>query len=240
MIPATFWKAAGAAVFNPATLPFSAWHKLPFSAPPWAGNASAGGSGSVSAGTVGADPTVGAALNGKNTIAFNGAEALVESVNVSTLFSAGAGTFFCLFNATSIPTGSGVDYQDGTFLQDAGNQDQTFGLTTTGLSASILNTAGSAYVRLNVAFSATSSWHLFQAKWDGTNLRARVDSGAWSSTPAGNTGFAGSAAPRIGMSGYTNNFTGLMAEQACAASTISDTDCDNYKSYVNSVYSLAL
>ena len=233
-------------VFNPATLALSMWHSAKlaaYSAPPWAGNASAGGSGSVTAGTAGADPTVGAALNGHNTTAFNGtSELLSESVGAATLFTANAGTFCCLFNASSIPTSTGANYTDGNMLADPGNADQGFGLTSNGLGTVLLNSAASNYDQLYLPFSTTGSWHLFQSKWTNTGIRARVDSGAWSSVTTTGSGFAGASANMyMGVSyASTQHFAGLIAEMMTAAVTLSDSDCDNIKSYVNATYGLSL
>lgn len=245
MFPVAFWKPSAAAVFDPATLPLSMWHSAKKAAysgtPPWAGNASTGGSGSVTAVTAGADPTTGSSLNGNVTTAFNGSQWLTESANNNVIFASSSGSVAFLFNASSIPTTTGLLYGDGSFLSDPGDADTTFGLTSAGLSAA-LNTA-SGYIRANVTFSTTGSWHLFQAKWDGTNLKARVDSGSWSAgtVACGPVVFAVPATPTLGES-YAGGarYSGLIAEAIASATTISDANFDNIKSYVNSTYGLAL
>lgn len=240
MIPATFWKSSAAAVFNPATLPLSLWVKAPYGGAPWSANASTGGSGTVPLATSGIDPTVGTSLNGKATAAFAGAssQSLRTGTANNVLFSASGGAGWVLFNATSIPTTGGAAYTDGTFFTDPSDGDTTFGLTSAGLSASILTGAG--YMRVNVTFSTTGSWHLFQWKWDGTTLKARVDSGAYVTMAAGNVNFAVVSNVSAGVSYAGIYFDGLIAEMATSASAISDANLDNVKSYVNATYSLAL
>lgn len=237
MIPATFWKPIGAA-FNPATLALTSWLKAPYAGAPWAAASSAGTSSTNTYTTSGADPTVGASLNGKATAAF-ASQFLSSTLTSGSMYSASAGSAAFLFNASSLPANTGAVYEDGNFLTDT-NAEVAFGVSSSGLRFTLQGT-GFASFSLTGAIPTTSAWHLAQFKWDGTNIKCRLDSGTWSALACTGWVTAANMISTLGR-GYSGAqlFAGLMAEAMTAAVTISDADFDNIKSYCNSVYGLSL
>lgn len=240
MFPFSFWRSS-AAVFNPATLPLTSWLKLYPGSAPWTGAASAGSSGTNPYTTSGSDPTAGTTLNGKATAAFSGAQFLDSTDVDTTMYSASAGSAAFLFNASSLPANiPGAPYEDGNFLTDT-NAEVAFGVTTSGLRFTLQTTAFASATITSSSVPSTGAWHLAQYKWDATTIRVRLDSGAWSTTSAGGLVSSAAMISTFGR-GYSGAsfFTGLLAEAWTSNTTISDANFDNYKSYVNSLYALAL
>jgi len=236
---------AAPAVFDPATLALTSWVRTAYAGAPWTGVASAGSSGSRNLATIGADPTAGANLNGRATASFDGAaSALQHQAANNVLFSASAGAFAALFKANTAPTASASDYANGNLLGDPMNAETIFGYTSHGCGL-CMYTGG--FVTLDNRDSAnlsasTGAWHLYQVHWNGTTVRARVDSNPWVSKALGALSFLTPSNPCVGK-GYPPVgifFDGLIAETLTAAVNLSDSDFDNIKSYVNSRHGLSL
>lgn len=198
----------------------------------WPGLASAGTSGGRNATTNTSDPTVGAALNGIPTVAFASASSqrLAVSYALSTIFTASAWSFWCLCRPTNNAALQVLfsDQVDGYVLM---NLDTTPFWNPQQFS-------GGYFGPFVAAFYA--AWTLFQAKYDGTNIKARVNSGAWSSTAVGNIGSLVRDC-RIGSSyNATACFDGLMANLGAAQTALSDATFDAIKAALNTRFGLAL
>jgi hypothetical protein len=226
-------------VFDPATLNASLWLKPTYTASPWTSTASAGASGGRSASEATNPPTTATALNGKVGALFNGTnQLLTASIIESSAFTASAGSVSILYKANS-----GLSAAGSNALNDAGLLQGTggyfgIGVNSTGVSVRLDDGASGR----NLAAAAThngSTWNLAQVKWDGTNLKVRVNSGSWVTGTCGAMGNLTSAL-KIGVTGAVYYFPGVIEEVFTSPTTLSDANFDNIKSYVNSTYSLAL
>lgn len=223
--------------FNPATLSLTSWFRANFTGSPWVGTASNGVSGSRSA-SGGAPPSVGPLVNGLAPASFNGVNQILTYDALNTVFFGGVGSVWYLFNSAFAPPFNAAVSQNGNVLTDSANAETTFGLTSGGVTACILTGAG---YKSSVIPTGVGQWHLAQWKWDGTNLRGRVDSGAWTNTAAGLYVPTTPSALRMGESfAAANWYQGLLAEVATSNVVITDADFDNVKSYVNMTYNLTL
>ena len=179
---------------------------------------------------------MGAAINGFNPASFDGVNDCLNSpVIESSLFSAPAGSIAILYKTNATVAAVGVVIDDPALISGAGGYFAA-GINTTGPRA-VLYDVG--YKSIQITASA-GTWHLFQMKWDGSNLKARVDSNTWSTASCGNMGDLTSAV-LVG-SNYNKAafFSGLIGELLTAAVVISDADFNDIKSYVNTRYALSL
>lgn len=158
----------------------------------------------------------------------------------------GAQTFFdnnsmsgaVLFCADSAPTPGAAVYES---VQLIGSEDYAdWGLSFT--------SEGVRFWRLNSIFSYNSVvvpctphvWHLAQFKYDGVNLKLRIDGGPWVSTPCTSAAL-GSTSTRVGtahtLSGF---FDGLIAEVGLSDLVLSDANFDSWLGGVEYDYGLRL
>lgn len=207
-----------------AALPLSLYlDGADYAAGTWAGRASAGTSGSHTATTEGSDPTVGATLNGHQTVQFAAASTqhLSLAAHASDLFGASAWSFWCLCN----PHFPGT----ATRILNA----VTFDFYVFGAWELLLGSANAA------SAASYDAWQMFQAKYDGTNLKARTNSGAWVSVAAAGVAMTGAA--KLGA--YSDNsfpFDGKMASVGASATTLSDANFDTIRTALNTRYALSL
>ncbi len=229
--------AAGAKGFDAASLALTGWWRASYAASPWRGAGSAGSSGTRALSQASSPPSTGSAVNGLVPADFNGTDQYLSStVQNDAYLSVGGSSLFCLFYANSAPSPVS-DYSDGTFFTDPANAETTFGFTSSGIGMCLYD---GAYKRLNVA-CGTGAWHLAQFKHDGTNMKARVDSGSWSSLACGTLSFLTPSAVVVGQ-GYAGGmyFDGRILELGVAATALSDAVFDRIKTYVNARYALSL
>lgn len=182
---------AGVLGFNPATLPFEGWWRIPYAAPMmdprWSGTASAGGSGSrtlVRDVDVDPIPTVGATLNGRATADFDKAsgQALETAVDASNFIAAGAWSLGMWVKVHSTAATSGAGFLDPAIFCDRNNKlAATF--STSGVRFEFNDGSNKAITPIACS---TGAWHFLQAKGNGTNAYGRVDGGAWQSVGCGN------------------------------------------------------
>lgn len=221
--------------FDPATLSLTLWVQSSYTGQPWVGKASGGSSGSHNLGASSSPPLVGAPVAMRTPADFGTGGYFLTSLGVANnqIFSAGAGTYCVLFYATTAPAISGsANYARGTFFTD-GNAETTFGFGDIGLSMCIY---AAGYVDHSVA-CATGAWHLAQFQWNGTNMRIRIDGGAWSDKPCGPWTPLSPLAFQLGISyGNVYPYGGLVLEEIASNTALSDTDLDNYRSYLNYRY----
>ncbi len=217
-----------------AALDLSGWWRASYTGAPLVGQASAGASGGRDFGTA-VDPTTGAAVNGYTSIEFDGTQYLI-SPDDNTDFLSGVGSFFCLFYA-DVAFPSVNDYSDGCFFTDPTNAETTFGFSSAGVGACIYD---GAYKRLSVPCSV-EAWHLAQFKFDGTNLKGRIDDGAWSSIPCGNYASVTPSAVYMGRAyAGANLFNGRILEMGLSDTVLSDNEFDSILTYCETRYALTL
>lgn len=236
MLPFAFWKPAGAAVYNPATLPLSLWSRGSYAGAPWAANASAGASlanGDITAGTA---PGTGTAQNGYTPADFNGTtNVLANATADTTLFTTTALSIVVLFYADTVAAPTGNVYDDAPFYRDLdGYQGAT--ITSSGFGGFIYDGG----YKSQVIACGTGAYHLGMVTCDGANLTVQVDSSGTLSTACGAMVHGGKTGVFGQGYGGTHYFDGRIMEIMLAASVLSGTDYTNIKSYVNSRYALAL
>ncbi len=239
MLPLYAFVGGGSApVFDPATLTLEGWWRE-YSASPLAGIASAGGSGSRDLTEATNPPSVGALQNGRAPADFDGTNDLLGSATTFTTFAAAAaGSVWCLFYADSAAADAGA----GLRLDNEGLVCESGGATAFNLCFSDAGVTASLYdggFKERVEACTTGAYHLAQVKWDSTNLKLRVDSGAWNSIAAG--ALSGSAGGLVVGRNYdTKFFDGRILDVGMATSALSDDNFNSVKSYVNSRYGLSL
>ena len=235
-------KASPGGAFDPGSLALTGWWRASFSGVPWVGSASAGASGVRDLSSAGSDPSVGASLNGLAGADYDGsANLLTTGLAGSSFFGASALSFWALVQADSVPSDPGVGsrWQGSGLIGDSGATYLQVTLTTAGATLGL--TSSGAYDEVTTACS-TGTPHLVQAKFDGTDLKVRVDSGAWQSVAATNGPGATiddlSSTIRVGL--QLAYFDGSMWELAFANAVLADATFEQLRGYVNARYGLAL
>ena len=210
-----------------------------YSAGTWTGRASAGTSGTHNATTDGSNPTVGASQNGIATVSFTAASSqrLVLSSTINAYVSAAAWGACALVNLTSETSDATSYYDNACLLADTGSFFSC-GVRSTGPRHGVTQFGGTG-VTAKTTF-ANGGWQLLQWKYDGTNLKARTNSGSWVS--GAETSIA--VMTGTGVIGCNYNKTvfvnGLMAALLAWTTTPSDGDFDTVKSALNLRYGLSL
>ncbi len=227
-----------AVVYDPAVLNLSGWWRAAYAGAPWAGNASAGVSGTTGAlVTGGSDPAVGTTQNGYAPAEFvdTGSDFLTNATDATTLFTTTAGSIVCLFRAASAAAPDATDYYDAPFYRDT-NADVLMTFTTSGVGGVLYD---GAYKTLDVA-CGINAYHLAMLRWDGADMGITIDSAAETTTACGPlTSMTGTM---VAGQGYTaaHYLDARVLELMTSPTTISDADYGNIKSYANSRYGLAL
>ena len=229
--------------FNPATLSLTGWWRGPFRQSPWVGQISAGGSGGRDLTEAANAPSAGTALNGIAPAAFNGTnDELTPGGTTETYYNNNAYSGWALVKINAITTDEvheSTGYANDQII--AGTAGYTgVSLRSTGPTVGLWHFDG-AQKAASTAI-ATGSWQLVQWKYDGTNLKIRVNSGAWASAAAGNIDATGmTQVMRPGRNYNGTAYTDIeIADLALTDSALSDGTFDNIKSYINARYGLAL
>lgn len=211
--------SGGGSPFDPATLSsLTGWWKS-FGGSPWTPTESAGSSGAngnLSEATN--PPTVSGAA-----ASFDGVnDKLVAAGTEATRFSAGAGAIIILYQASSTAAANGQPLDDEALMSGAGG---FFCVTVNNTGArAMLHSGGQKKVQLT---DGSTGKHAMQVRWDGTNLEARIDKGAWSSTACGNMGNLTSAI-NIGCNySATAFFHGSIFEIMTANTALTDSNLNN-------------
>ncbi len=235
-------RAAGAAVFNIATLPLTFWLERDFTASPWTSTASAGVSGGRSASSALLAPTPGAVLGGKHSAHYDGLTNLLTiagGLKESDLFTDVAGGVMVLIRADA-----GLGASGGGASFDAGPFSGTGGYIALGVysgACSFLLYTATVPKKINIAATHDgATWHAMFMRWDGAVLEAGVDAGVLTSVAC--TGMGDLTSPvQIG-----NNlpggspFPGEIRECLTWATTPSDADRANVLSAWRTNYGIPL
>lgn len=237
----------GAAGFDPSSLALTGWWRAGDynGNGTWAASPSAGSSGGRDLFEGTSPPTGGPSLNGFGTVSFARASSqrLTNSNNVRTVFfTASAGSTWALVKSTSEDTNA---IPPSVYLNDAVWCDSAAivgtHLRSGGPNASAFFDDATAQQYAAEAAFADGAWQLVQTKWDGTNIKVRVNSGIWTSSSAGTGTMHSSAGSlRVGMNSGTAFFDGLIAEIGFIDSALPDATFDSIKTYINGRYGLSL
>lgn len=232
----------GAAVFNPATLALTAWLRS-YNNSPWSGTASAGTSGSNNANEGVNPPAIGATLNGFATADFDGTnDILALSGTIGTYYSTTAYSGWALFRPDAVDTNSATSYANDGILAAGPSAYWSLTLKSTGDAVMRhFDSAGREGTVTGVAIGG--AWNLITWRFDGSTVRFRLNSGAYTDIVATTLNAAAPAdAFTLGRSppGGTTFLDGRIADFGLSNIDLGTTNLDNIKSYVNSRYALSL
>lgn len=224
-------------VSSTAELPLTLWERTAYAGSPWNGTASAGSSGARSLTEATNPPAVGALLNARATADFDGVNDRLNGLALSNYASTPAGSAWVLYIADTSAAAAALAADDRGILclENAGHLIMAH--NNTGPRVALFDTG---YRTIQLAHAATAVWTLLQMKWDGVNLYARVNSGAWTSTPC-----TGPSNLTFNIRAGLNNdtlfrFDGRIAEIGMSATAISDANYEVIRAGVNSYHGLAL
>jgi hypothetical protein len=233
---------AASAAFDPSTLSLTGWWRASYSGAPWVGTSSAGGSGSRDLTEATNPPSTGSALNGLTPADFDGTnDTLSNATAISTLLSASAYFYWILFYAdTASSNGSlGIAYDNRQLITDTnGNWGCAISTPVADPTVQCWHWDGNSNgVQLTIALNA---WNLICCRYDGTNLRAKLNSGSVSTQARGNIA-ATTGTLRVGTR-WTGSvfYDGRIAEIGLAATAESDARFDDIRTYINARYALSL
>lgn len=242
MRPFAFWSASGAPpAFDMTALALSGWWRADYAGSPWTPTASAGTSGSNGNLTEGTNPpSVGTpALNGLDTADFDGTnDQISPGGNAGTFFDAEAFSGWILFNADAVDTDSATTYANDCLITTGPSAYFIVYLRSSGEIGIRFVASGEAIVTSTFTIGV---WTLVQWKYDGVNIKLRVDGGTWESTAC--TGVFGDPSNTLHFGrNYAPDafFDGQIAEIGLADIVLSDGNFNNIKAYVNTRYGLAL
>ncbi len=226
-------------VYDPAVLSLNGWWRGSFSASPWVGVASAGASGTRDLTEATNPPAAGTTVNGYAPADFDGTnDVLGSGLTLDDFINAGSWSAFCVFYADAAFTSAGVGtrYLNPSFLVEGVNSYFRIGFSDEGIEA--INNAGTELV----IACATGAWNLLSAKYDGTNLKLRLNGGTWSSTASTNTPDLTGTPMRVGVryDGGTTFFNGKILDLGVCDSALSDGVFDSILGYARTRYALAL
>ena len=226
--------------FSPAELSLTGWWRGSYAGAPWAATASAGVSATTGSLVAGVAPSTGTAQNGRTPATMNGTtQYLTNATQLSTLFTAGAGSIVCLYKASvaKAAQGAGSEYLDPYCFGDLGNGGLALTYSSAGFKAVFYDGA----YKVATAAQATGAYALATMRWDSANLGLTVNSAAEVTTAAG--AFAAAMANSVAMgSSYTNVglLQGDMLEVLCINSKLSNAQIADIKSYANTRNALSL
>lgn len=228
--------------FDPATLTLTGWWRASYSGSPWAGTASAGGSGSQSLTEASLSPSVGTAVSGVTPPDFNGTDDRLAGAACSTFFTTTHYSGWALVKVDTIGTDSATHNanehiattlgtgQWGIYLRD--NGAGTVNVTHRAFGSSVERTVATAFTK--------STWQLVQWRADGLTLEIRVNGGAWASAATGTINSL-AAALELGRNPNQNEFLdGAILDFGTCQLKLNDATFDDIKSYANARYGLAL
>lgn len=226
----------------PSSLPLTSWHRADFKAVPWTQTNSAGTSAvngvlAQSGAGIGADTLI----NGRVPARFTGAGALVNAQSASNLISQTAYSIAVLMTVTGVSAPAAAIYDDACAITEDTSQRFGISFNSTGTVTVNFFHRDSGGYKSSSATLSLSTVYLLQMKYDGTNLKTRVNSGAWSSTAAGSLGTLGSNV-YVGRSGggTVSYLVGQVLEVMTSKVAFSDAEFDAIKAYCNRRYSLSL
>lgn len=226
------------ATYDPAVLAFTIWSKDDYGGVPWAGEASAGTSGSNSfSSSGGTAPVAGTAVDGKTPMACGGSGAgyVTASIADTSIWAAGAGSIIVLCKPTTgLADPANTISARGIVGVDSSGVFQ-MGFSDAGLRVSVYD---GAYQETPAIAAATGSWHCFAARYNGTAVQASKNASpfASNSTAAGGATRVG-AGVRVG-SNFDNSkeFIGDIMQIILCDFAISDAENAGIHSYFKARY----
>ncbi len=229
------------AAFDPATLSLTGWWRASFSASPWVGVASAGGSSGQNL-TEATNPpgTGGGDLNSLTPPDFDGTNDLLGGANTGTFYASTAGFAAILFNADTAQAAGPEAYNSPPFVSDAGGPSTHLGFATNGIWGTVYN--GTSWFKPTAIACATGAWHWAFMWWVTGTLSIQLDRGTPNSvaiTGAGTVSL-GANALRVGRGPVGPKFFDGRIAEIMLSNTDLSAQISNIVSYGNSRYALSL
>jgi hypothetical protein len=228
----------GASVFNPATLSLTGWWRASFSASPWSGTASAGGSGSRDLTEATNPPAAGSAVNGLTPADFDGTnDKLTAPGTMDTYWNAGAGSGWVLAYVDAISTDNALVYLNDCILSTSPAMYLGVYLRSSGVVGIRFVDVGEVVVSTSIS---TGAWVLVQWKYDGSTIKIRTNGNAWTSAAAGNIGLLSQSIVLGQNYDGSEKLDGKILDVGLADTALSDANFDNVLAYCRDRYGLAL
>lgn len=198
---------------------------------PTTSTASVGSSGTGGNLAPGVAPTFGT-LNGHADAIFDGSTQYLQAASApSILLGTGAGFIEALISVTSAPAASGLPYTDPQIFSDNGPNVGTC-FNSSGFSAYAFD---GAYKTTPTPIPLSAGRHHVQMWWDGTNLNARVDSGAPQTVACG--AIAGFGSAMFLAKSFGAVFSNIVVEEVLTGSSASTlTQRNNRRAYFATRY----
>ncbi len=222
--------------FDPATLSLTGWWRGSYTSGNWAGTASAGTSGSKTL-TAANSPASGSALNGYTPVDLGGTNQHFTQANA--LASVSAYFMWALVYIDAIDTANTIP--GSPYLNDhiIGDSSGNWGLALTTSGGTAVQawhySSGNKGVTLPIS---TGQWTLVQARFDGSTIRGKINSGSVQTIAAGNVSSLGTT--YVGRSYGSTYVDGRIMDLGVMSTAGSDAQFDDIRSYVNNRYALSL
>jgi hypothetical protein len=224
---------AGAPVYDPSVLDLSAWFR-DYVSGAWSGTASAGTSGSRALNSA-ADITT-TSLDSRGVASLNGTSSVLADTadTLDNYIAAGAYTASLLVRPKDPKTAAGAIYANECLAAENG---ANWGIAWSASGVALFHYDGVAWRETAWVACSANSWHQVDAKFDGSDLRIRVDGGSWSSpASAGNVAGISSLTIRFGRN-YASNFTEMdLAEAKLSKLALSDSELGDIYAYRKARY----
>lgn len=231
----TYWGASALLLYG--------WWQASYAGSPWGGSASAGSSGSRPLSEATNPPTVGTPVGGFNPASFDGVDDLLTAFGQgSDYYSAAAYSGWALVNLVSSHTDSATAYLNDAILSAATSAAHGVTVRSSGLVQAFSYDTSSGLIDGPTSAFSFGVPQLVQWKYDGTNLKIRVNGGAWTSSARSNLGAAWDTQ---GMQ-YGKNpnsapyLDGDALDLALTNVAISDADFDRIRAYMNQRYGVSV
>lgn len=230
----------GGATFDPATqIALEGWWPGSYSASPWVGAASLGGSGGrdLTEGTN--PPSAGSALNGFTPAVFDGVNDELSGAACSTFITTTNFSFGALVNFSALTTNDTANYfLNHTIFGTTGTAEWAVYARANG-GAGLVGCATGASNRVEIALggAGTGAWKYIQGKSNGTTLSIRVNGGT-PATSAAST--IASLAAALNVGDLATSFLAASVLNPYLAQThFTTTQEDNMLAYVRARYPAA-
>ena len=231
-------------------LQLEGYWKASYTGSPWTATATAGGSGANGTLSQGTNPaTTGTAVNSFVPAAFNGTNQFLTSTNNATTYMTTAqfsGFALVFVNSITANSGGGAFSDDtiiGTQTSSSSTGDGYFAINVNanGPTARIwVNNTTQGNVSVSATL-ATSAWQLIQWKFDNTNIKIRVNAGAWQSVSAPHTVANLAFKLDVGRNDKQTIFSNMsVLEIGISQYLFVDATFDSIRSYINLTYGLSV
>lgn len=238
MIPPFSFIKGGLPPFDVTTLTAEGLWRGSYSASPWVGTASAGGSGSRDLTEATNPPSAGTAVNGFTPAVFDGSNDQLGNALLSDLMTASAYFWWALFYSTasggSNAIAAGPNSNPCLWVDSGGWSGCTF-RNGTGLEYVQAWHASAPGTWLgNEHAISLNAWNLLCVRYDGTNIRSRLNAGSASVAAAASVGALNGM--QVGHYNGSARFTGRLMELGFIAGAESDARFDDVLSSARGRY----